>query len=62
MVKANQDIRQYIKDSKVCSWEVAEKLAIHENSLYRMLRKELCSDEKERIFQVIEQLKVEKTQ
>ncbi|MGX1402383.1 DNA-binding phage protein [Bradyrhizobium japonicum] len=59
-MKPNSDIRNLIRVSGFCSWQVAEKLGMHENSLYRMLRKELDDQDKKRIYQVLEQLKVER--
>ncbi len=59
-MKPNSEIRNLIRVSGICSWQVAEKLGIHENSLYRMLRKELDPDEKNKIYQALEQLKVER--
>lgn len=59
-MKPNSEIRNLIRVSGICSWQVAEKLGIHENSLYRMLRKELDPDEKNKIYQALEQLKAER--
>lgn len=59
-MKPNTDIRNLIRVSGFCSWQVADKLRIHENSLYRMLRKDLDDEEKKRIFHVLDELKTER--
>lgn len=53
MVQRNMDIRQAIKKSNLFVWQVAEKLGVHENTFYRTLRKELSSEEKQRIMTAI---------
>lgn len=55
--KPNQEIRTLIKKSNVYAWEVAEQLNCHENSLFRILRRELNDSEKERILRAIETVK-----
>jgi hypothetical protein len=59
-IKPNTDIRNFIRVSGFCSWQVAEKLGFHENTLYRLLRKDLDQQEKNRIFQALEELKTER--
>lgn len=59
-MKPNTDIRNLIRVSGFCSWQVAGKLGMHENSLYRMLRTELDENDKTKIFQALEQLKVDR--
>ncbi|MDQ0880964.1 hypothetical protein [Peribacillus sp. V2I11] len=53
----NEDIR--MAKGSVPNWLIAEKLGIHENSLYRILRQELPMEKKEEILKVIEELKRE---
>jgi translation initiation factor 2 alpha subunit (eIF-2alpha) len=57
MKKCNQDIKNAMKQSKVYTWEVAEQLEIHENTLYRKMRKELSEQFKDRIYDAIENLR-----
>jgi hypothetical protein len=59
-MKPNSEIRNLIRVSGIYSWQVAEKLGMHENSLYRMLRKELDSEEKNKIYQALDDLKAER--
>lgn len=40
------------------NWLIAEKLGIHENSYYRLLRKELHPTKKKEIMKIIEELKM----
>jgi hypothetical protein len=58
-MKTNEDIRKLIKQSDFCLWQVADKLEVHENTLFRWLRKELSKEEKERILKAVEKLKAE---
>lgn len=55
----NQDIRRTASDAGVRLWQVAEELGVSDSSLSRKLRKELPTDEKERIFSIIERLSQE---
>lgn len=51
----NEEIRR--AKGSVPSWIIAEKLGIHENSFYRLLRQELPIERKEEILKIIEELK-----
>jgi hypothetical protein len=53
--KRNEEIRR--AKGSIPNWIVAEKLGIHENSYYRLLRKKLSVEKKEEILEIIEQLK-----
>lgn len=52
----NQDIRRAAGGAGVRLWQVANALGINDSALSRKLRKELPTDEKEKILSVIEQL------
>lgn len=52
----NQDIRKAAAGAGVKLWRIAEALGIADCSLSRKLRKELPTDEKEKIFSIIAQL------
>ncbi|MCY8233898.1 hypothetical protein [Priestia endophytica] len=51
----NDEIRR--AKGLVPNWLIAEKLGIHENSFYRLLRQELPKEKKEEILKIIEELK-----
>ncbi len=51
----NEEIRR--AKGSVPNWLIAEKLGIHENSFYRLLRQELSKEKKEEILKIIEELK-----
>lgn len=53
---ANQDIKRAAAGAGVRLWQVAERLGIADCSLSRKLRRELPSEEKKKIFSIIEQL------
>ena len=53
---ANEDIRYAAKRKRVKLWEVAERMGMRDNYLSVKLRHELASQEKEKIFSIIDQL------
>lgn len=55
-MQRNQDIRNAIRSAGVPVWLVAEKLGVHENTLYRHLRKKLHRDQREELLKVIKEL------
>lgn len=57
MFKRNNDIRNAISKARLTTWLVAEKLGIHENTLFRKLRKVLTDEERTKIMKVIKELK-----
>lgn len=56
-MRANNDIREYLKQSSIHQWQLAEKLGIHEKTLSVWMRKELKPDKKQAIFDAIEEIK-----
>ncbi|MBY0005740.1 hypothetical protein H7K05_10425 [Priestia aryabhattai] len=56
MFKRNNDIRGAISNAQLTTWLVAEKLGVHENTLFRKLRKELTNEEKIKIMSAIKEL------
>lgn len=56
MLKANADIREKARESKIPFWAVAEKLSISEASMTRMFRRELPEEEKTKIFTIIREI------
>lgn len=52
-IKANQEIRKFIKDNNLKHYEVANMLGIGETTLVRKLRIELPEEEKENILNII---------
>lgn len=57
--KANQDIRDAIKNSPVFAYEVAAKLGISSNTLTLHLRKPLSSEDHDKIMAAITDLSKE---
>lgn len=53
----NTDVRFAIRAAGLTQWKVAEKLGISEATFTRKLRKELSPEEKQHIFNVINELK-----
>ena len=54
MVKANLDVRDYIRVKRVKYWEVAEKLGILDCNFSRLLRHELSDARKQEIYNAID--------
>ncbi|MDO5124625.1 MAG: hypothetical protein Q4D44_08195 [Eubacteriales bacterium] len=57
---ANLDIRKAAADAGVKLWEVAELYGITDSNFSRKLRRELPEPEKQKIFEIIEQIHSEK--
>ncbi|WP_197214927.1 hypothetical protein [Cytobacillus firmus] len=57
--KANQELRQQIRESGFYAWQVAEKIGIHENTFFRILRKDLNDQERHLVIEALEQLSLE---
>lgn len=51
----NEKIRR--AKGSIPNWLIAEKLGIHENSFYRLLRHELSEEKKQEILNIIEKIK-----
>ena len=56
----NMDIKSRAKNKGVYLWEVADKLGVIDCNFSRKLRKELPQDEKQKIFDIIDQIAAEK--
>jgi len=56
----NTDIRLAAAGAGVKLWQIAEAMGIPDSSLSRKLRRELPSEEKARVQEIIHQLKVVK--
>ncbi len=52
----NQDIRRTAAGAGVKLWQIAEALGITDCSLSRRLRRELPAEEKQKIFDIIQEL------
>ncbi len=59
MKTANYDIREAIARANLRYWQVAAKLGINDGNFSRKLRFELSKTEKQRVFQIIKELKSE---
>ena len=53
----NEKIRQAAKTAGVRLWEIADALNINDGNFSRRLRHELPDEEKERILEIIEQIR-----
>lgn len=49
----NQEIRMELKARNIPQWRLGELLGVSENTIYRKLRNELSTDEKQHILDVI---------
>ena len=55
----NNDIRQEAQKANVKLWQIAEKLSVTDSTFSKMLRKELSTEQKEKIFAIIAALEKE---
>jgi len=55
----NEDIRKAIKQCGIKYWQLADILNISEATITRMLRHELCKEEKNKILSILENYKKE---
>lgn len=52
----NADIRNAAKAANIYLWQIAERIGIADSALSRKLRRELPTEEKEKIFAIIDEL------
>jgi len=55
----NVDLRIDIKNAGIRYWQIADRLGLNDGNFSRKLRKELTITEKNRIREIIDELKVE---
>lgn len=60
MNSLNSDIKIWAFQNDIRMYQIAEKLGIHYATLNSKLRKELSTEEKRKIFNIIDELKEEK--
>jgi hypothetical protein len=51
--QCNEDIRKFAKENQVPLWRVAQELGINDGNLSRRLRKELPTEKKVEIYNII---------
>jgi len=57
MKRPNHELRLKIYASGLKQWQVAERYGLNEGNFSRLLRHELSEEKKQRIIEIIEQLK-----
>lgn len=60
MEKANADIRAAAKEAGVYLYSIAFKMGVSENTLTRLLRRELPAAKKSELLQIVEEIRAEK--
>lgn len=58
-MKPNAEIRNAIDNSSFFTWQIAQKLGVHENTFYRWMRTEMTGEKKEKVVSAIAALKQE---
>lgn len=53
---ANESIKEVARRKRIRLWEIADQLAVSENTLSRRLRHELSPEEKQQILAIISEL------
>lgn len=56
MLKANSELREYLRAKQIALWEVAEKIGVHENSVIRWMRTELGGERRLLIDKAIDEI------
>lgn len=56
MKKANVEIREAMKTTKVPVWAIAEELGVHENTVLRRMRTELPEQIKQQYIEIIHRI------
>ncbi len=54
--KVNEHVRQELRSNGIPLWRVADALHVHENTVIRMLRHELDTEQRQRVEAAIEQV------
>lgn len=57
---ANKEIRDAAKEAGICLWQVAEKLGVSDGNFSRKLRRELSTEDREKVLSIIRELSQEK--
>lgn len=52
----NIDIKKHMKLKHICSWEVAEKLNIHESTFCKWFRRPLTQEQRIQVLSAIEDI------
>ncbi|ARI78811.1 hypothetical protein [Halobacillus mangrovi] len=55
-MKTNAEIRLAINNSGFFTWEIAQKLDVHENTFYRWMRTEMTDEKKQMIIKAIDEV------
>ena len=55
----NIDVRKAIENAGLKYWQIADRLGVYDGNFSRMLRRELPQEKKQRIIQIIQDLKQE---
>ena len=57
---SNKDIREAAKNAGICLWQIADRLGMNDGNFSRKLRRELPPKEREKIFDIINELAKDK--
>ncbi|MBS7175644.1 Uncharacterised protein [uncultured Ruminococcus sp.] len=57
MSLANQDIKNEIRGAGLYLWQIADKLGMNDGNFSRKLRRELSTEDKKRIREIIKELR-----
>lgn len=59
---ANGDIREAAKKAGVFLWQIAERVGVNDGNFSRKLRRELPTEEREKILTIINELAAERSE
>ena len=57
---SNKDVREAAKNANIKLWEIAERFGCNDGNFSRKMRRELNQEDKEKVFQIIEEIENER--
>lgn len=56
MTRCNLDIKEQLKENHISYYDLAQKMGVHEMTVYRTFRSELSPDKKAEVLKAIDQI------
>lgn len=56
----NEKIEMLLKKEKICKWQVAKKIGIHETTFSRWFRDELSKEQLQEILSAVEEIRLDR--
>lgn len=56
----NKEITMLLKKEKICKWQVAKKLKIHETTFIKWFREQLTKEKQMQVLSAVEEIKLDR--